>query len=317
MQFDVFNGDADGICALHQLRLEAPAESVLITGAKRDIALLQRVPALAGDTVTVLDISAAANRAALCTLLERGARVQYFDHHFAGDLPTHPALAATIDPSPGVCTGVLVDRYLGGRQRPWAVVAAYGDNLGPLAAELAAPLGLVGDALVQLRALGESLAYNAYGDSEGDLVVHPANLYRTLQPYGDPFRFIADEPAFRKIDDARRDDLAQALAATPTFAGSGTRVYVLPDAPWSRRVRGVFGNRLANAAPALAHAILSPNASGGYTVSVRAPLERPAGADVLCREFATGGGRATAAGIDHLPRDAVPAFAARLAQAYG
>ena len=47
--FDVFNGDADGLCALHQLRLEAPLDSVLITGVKRDIALLQRVPAGRGD----------------------------------------------------------------------------------------------------------------------------------------------------------------------------------------------------------------------------------------------------------------------------
>ena len=27
MQFDVFNGDADGMCALHQMRLDDPAES--------------------------------------------------------------------------------------------------------------------------------------------------------------------------------------------------------------------------------------------------------------------------------------------------
>ena len=72
MHFDVFNGDADGLCALHQLRLVTPVESALITGAKRDIALLQRVPALAGDRVTVLDLSAATNRAALVALLERG-----------------------------------------------------------------------------------------------------------------------------------------------------------------------------------------------------------------------------------------------------
>ena len=42
--FDVFNGDADGICALHQLRLAKPLQSLLITGVKRDVALLSRVP---------------------------------------------------------------------------------------------------------------------------------------------------------------------------------------------------------------------------------------------------------------------------------
>ena len=35
--FDVFNGDADGICALIQLRLAEPRDTTLITGVKRDI----------------------------------------------------------------------------------------------------------------------------------------------------------------------------------------------------------------------------------------------------------------------------------------
>ena len=52
-RIDVFNGDADGICALHQLRLAEPAETVLVTGPKRDIALVERVAAQPGDEVTV------------------------------------------------------------------------------------------------------------------------------------------------------------------------------------------------------------------------------------------------------------------------
>ena len=48
-RIDVFNGDADGICALHQLRLAEPAESVLVTGPKRDIALVERVAAAPGE----------------------------------------------------------------------------------------------------------------------------------------------------------------------------------------------------------------------------------------------------------------------------
>jgi len=51
---DVFNGDADGICALHQLRLAEPVESTLVTGVKRDINLLQKVEAGQGDRVTVV-----------------------------------------------------------------------------------------------------------------------------------------------------------------------------------------------------------------------------------------------------------------------
>ncbi len=49
--YDVFNGDADGICALHQLRLSEPRASVLITGVKRDIALVVPLGVAAGDMV--------------------------------------------------------------------------------------------------------------------------------------------------------------------------------------------------------------------------------------------------------------------------
>ena len=92
--FDVFNGDADGICSLLQLRFAAPIDSVLITGAKRDIALLQRVDAQPGDAVTALDISVAVNRQSLLALLDRGVKIEYFDHHFAGELPKRAGLDA-------------------------------------------------------------------------------------------------------------------------------------------------------------------------------------------------------------------------------
>lgn len=78
--WDVFNGDADGICALHQLRLADARAGMLVSGVKRDIGLLQRVPAQAGDTVTVLDVSLERNREALLELLARGVEVEYFDH---------------------------------------------------------------------------------------------------------------------------------------------------------------------------------------------------------------------------------------------
>ena len=71
---DVFNGDADGICALTQLRNATPADSVLVTGVKRDIALLEKVDARAGDQVTVLDVSLDKNREGLRKVLERVPR---------------------------------------------------------------------------------------------------------------------------------------------------------------------------------------------------------------------------------------------------
>ncbi len=60
--YDVFNGDTDGIFAWHQLRLAHPREATLITGAKRDVGLVGRVEAGEGDLVTVLDVPHAKNR---------------------------------------------------------------------------------------------------------------------------------------------------------------------------------------------------------------------------------------------------------------
>ena len=60
---------------------------------------------------------------------------------------------------------------------------------------------------------------------------------------------------------------------------------MLPDEAWSRRVRGSFASDLANRFPDLAHAVLTPNAQHGYTVSVRTPLVKASGADALCRKL--------------------------------
>jgi hypothetical protein len=316
--YDVFNGDADGLCALHQLRLATPKDAVLVSGVKRDIALLKRLRhARPGDSVTVLDIPLEVNREPLLALLARGLYVEYVDHHFAGSLPVLPRLTTTIDPSPEACTAMLVDRQLEGRHRIWAVVGAFGDNLTQVAMKLAAPLGRVDAQLNELRELGMALSYNAYGDTEADLIIHPTALYRTLARYADPFDFIRYEPIFERIRAARHDDLAMACLEQPEFALPGATVYILPDAPWSRRVRGSFANDLANRYPDLAHAVLTYNAQRGYTVSVRTPLTRKSGADALCRKFPTGGGRAVAAGINDLPTDQLPAFVRELDKAFG
>jgi oligoribonuclease NrnB/cAMP/cGMP phosphodiesterase (DHH superfamily) len=122
--YDVFNGDADGLCALHQLRLAEPRDAVLVTGTKRDIELLARVDAGRGDEITVFDISLEVNRESLMQVLDTGARVRWFDHHFAGTIPQRPGFRAHIDGSADTCTSLIVDRFLNGKYRAWAVVAA-------------------------------------------------------------------------------------------------------------------------------------------------------------------------------------------------
>jgi hypothetical protein len=297
--YDVFNGDADGICALLQLRLAAPRASVLVTGAKRDIALLDGFEAQAGDEITVLDISLARNAAALHKQLARGATCRYFDHHYAGEIPSHPRFTAYIETAPDGCTSLIVDRFLGGRHRAWAVVAAFGDNLTEVARAAAAPLALDAVRLAQLQELGEAINYNAYGDTVDDLHYHPADLYQTLMRYADPFDFIGGEPVFEILRAGRADDLYRASEIAPTVDGERCAIYVLPDAAWSRRVGGTFANQLAGENPARAHAVLV-QCRDGYAVSVRAAAARPRGADALCRQFESGGGRERAAGIDRL-----------------
>ncbi|MBI3043274.1 MAG: acetyltransferase [Betaproteobacteria bacterium] len=313
MQFyDIFNGDADGICALQQLRLEEPRATLLVTGVKRDVRLLDRVDAAAGDELTVLDISLRSNAAGLKRLLAAGARCRYFDHHAAGEVPRHANLKAFIDTAPDTCTSLIVDRYLGGRQRLWAVVAAFGDNLPAAAQRAAAALDLDDRDLDRLRRLGECLNYNAYGDTVYDLHYHPADLYETVRPYRDPRDFIEGEPVLEVLANALADDLDRAAALVPQAAGGATALYVLPDTSWSRRIHGFFANQLARAHPKRAHALLV-RGPGGYTVSVRAPIENPRGADTLCSRFETGGGRQAAAGINRLPE----ADYSRFVEAFG
>ena len=313
--YDIFNGDADGICALHQLRLDEPRDAELVTGVKRDIALVSRVDAQAGDSLTVLDVSLRSNAAAVARALQLGASSEYFDHHAAGDMPRHPAFRAHIDAAPDICTSLIVDSHLAGRHRLWAVVAAFGDNLVESAIRAAQPLELDHTELARLHELGEAINYNAYGESIDDLHYHPADLYQLIAPYRDPRHFIFDEPVFEVLKQAGAEDLARAEDLQPEFANDAAALYVLPDAAWSRRVNGVFSNRLAQAEPQRAHAVLVTRADG-YAVSVRAPRSNPLGAETLCSAFATGGGRQAAAGINNLPQQDLARFADAFRTAY-
>lgn len=310
MIYDAFNGDADGICALHQLRLAEPIDSTLITGVKRDIGLLKQIDAVAGDEITALDIAVEKNAAALAAFLEKGVKVRWFDHHNPGELPVHPNFHASIDTAADVCTSLLVDRHLNGKHRIWAVTAAFGDNLHAAARAAAGPLALSDAQLDQLRELGECINYNGYGDSLADLHFHPAELYRLLHPYSDPFAFMRESAAFKTLSEGYAADMANARASQPFEARAGGAVFVLPDAAWARRVSGVYANDLATAHPDRAHALVTRSPKGHYVVSVRAPLNNKSGADELCKRFETGGGRKAAAGINVLPEERIPDFVA-------
>ncbi|MDO8811511.1 MAG: acetyltransferase [Gallionella sp.] len=308
MNHDVFNGDADGICALHQLRLALPASNNLVTGTKRDISLLQRVETAPGDEVTVLDLALNNNRDALLAMLGKGVKVCYFDHHVSENIPDHQNLTSMIDTSPDICTSLLVNRYLDGKHLVWAVIGAFGDNLQEAAYEAAKPLGLKPQQLATLRELGEYINYNSYGESVEDLNFHPAELYRIMHQHKNPFIFVNENGIFEILKQGYAEDMALARAIRPEHETPGGAIYILPAKPWSRRVSGAFGNTLASASPDRAHAVLTHRSDGAFVVSVRAPQSVNSGADALCSRFATGGGRKKAAGINLLPGNELPRF---------
>ena len=314
--FDVFNGDADGICALQQLRLAEPLETIAVTGVKRDIGLLARVSAAQGDRITVLDISLDSNRAALDRVLAAGAHVRYFDHHFPGEIPMHPGLECHVETRPDKGTSLLVDEYLGGRHRAWAVVGTFGDNFDNAARSAAEPLGLQEADLMRLRDLGICLNYNGYGEELADLHFTPDALYQRLHSYADPLEFMAEDSAFAALSQGYADDMARAQSVAPALDGARHCLVILPAEPWARRVGGVWANALAQQSPDRAHALLTRLPAGGFVVSVRAPLAHPDGADALCRAFETGGGRKAAAGINVLPDLDYDRFVARFCAAF-
>lgn len=314
--YDIFNGDADGICALHQLRLADPRESTLVTGVKRDINLVRRVAAKNGDSATVLDVSLDKNREDLERLLSAEMKVMYFDHHFAGYMPESEHLTAHIDTAGDVCTGLLVNRYLENAFLPWAVTALFGDNLHDAAHKTAEPLGLNESKLRELETLGTLLNYNGYGSTLEDLFFAPDELYRKIQPYHDPFEFIASDETFQVLQNGYDSDMDRAQSIEPTVETDKCAMFVFPEDSFSRRVSGVYSNHLARENPDRAHALASLLPSGDYLVSVRAPLSTKSGADELCRKFPTGGGRKAAAGINQLPAGQLQTFSDTFAEQF-
>ena len=316
-RYDVFNGDADGICSLHQLRLAEPApEAALVTGVKRDIGLLEKISEAENAIITVLDISMQVNSEPLQTLLSRNNQVLYIDHHYAGTIPDSPLLTAHIESQADRCTSLIVDALLGGKFRLWAICAAFGDNLHPVAISAASDLSLSEERTTKLREIGELLNYNGYGAQLEDLYFSPDYLYNSVRKYRDPFDFSEESHTLKTLKTGYHNDMSLALGQSVFASNGDNRVYRFPDSPWSRRVSGVFANLKARENPGGAHAMITENSDGTLRISVRAPISDKRDADTLCRSFPSGGGRAAAAGINALPEDMLGTFIDRFNATY-
>jgi single-stranded DNA-specific DHH superfamily exonuclease len=265
----------------------------------------------------VLDISLDQNREALLAALAAGARVFYADHHFPGEIPVNDLFDCHIDVAADTCTSLIINKLLDQAQARWAVVGAFGDNFDQAATALGHSIGLDADSLARLQQLGICLNYNGYGFELDDLLFHPCDLYRLVHPYANPLDFIDNESGYAELLAQYEDDMTRAktqAADTQTAAGA---VYLLPNEGWARRIVGVMGNDLAKQYPERAHALLVDMGDGHHRVSVRAPYNRKDGADQLCRQFPSGGGRKAAAGINALAQDALADFIERFNLQFG
>ena len=295
--FDVFNGDADGIISLVQLRLASPLNSTLITGYKRDINLLSRVDAGENDNVVALDISMRSNKKDLIRILGEGAKVRYIDHHNSGEIPENENLQAIINTSPEMCTAMLVDMHLDGAYRAWAVTAAFGDNFPKLAHRKSQGYNFP---LESLSRLGKLINYNSYGSSLSDLLYKPSELYSVLVKYEDPMLFLKENGAIIDLlEEQYIDDMLLAEKSEILDCTEVGKILILENTVGSRRISGVFGNKLSQKYPNMAHAILT-HQKDGYMVSIRSPIASGVGSDELALKFKSGGGRPAAAGINFL-----------------
>ncbi|MEL6686323.1 MAG: DHH family phosphoesterase [Pseudomonadota bacterium] len=318
--YDLFNGDADGIFSLLQLRQTDPRhDAVRITGVKRAIKLFPQIAgkAGAGDRITALDISMAKNADGLRQVLSDGADVLYIDHHQTGDIPDHDNLTVLTDQAKETCTAYLVDQYLDGAKPAWAICGAYGDNFQGLAQRIAAQRGLTLP-MGRLRKLGELVNYNAYGTTIDDLHIHPSDLFATLLDYPGPVEFLDDRhPTFLMLRDGYDSDWDVAQNARELDVSDAGQVLALPVGAASNRISGLFGNALVDEDPDQAFAVLTELPDGvHYRVSIRAPRARQTGSAATLAQAFGGGGRTAAAGIDDLADRDLADFIAQFRQAF-
>ena len=316
----VFNGDADGIIGQHILGLETAPPSLRVTGWKRDIELLAKVPPMPSGHIFALDISLRRNLGALPPLLAQGnLRVTWYDHHDPGDPPAHPNLELHINQAPETCTSVIVNALHGLRHPLWAAMAAYGDNLPATASALASSGGASAHEAALLRRVGVLINYNAYGERPGDPLFDPADLAARIAPLREAYDLCWDASIVVPLAAQFERDRELFQGLRPLAESPSASAFLVPDQAFARRYGATWANERVIEEPGRGLAVIHAREDGTYLVSIRAPRQwnggkgaAQPGASDLAKEFPTGGGRKLAAGIDRLPADQLDRFTERL-----
>ncbi len=280
MRWYAYNGDADGICSMVQWGLVYGIEGHRVTGVKRDIELLERVNPNPDDEIIVMDISLVRNHARAVELSSQGFDITWFDHHLAGE--PIDGITTNVDTSANVCTARIVEKFLG-VESDWAQVALHGDGLS------------VHSNKPEFKELGELLNYNGYGADLSDLHFHPDDLLLLCLQAKTPQNFMKTQ-AFMTLKNGFESDLSNAKNIE-----LNNGYYLLPNEAWARRVVGVMAHRINESGDG-PHVIAIDK---GETLQVS--IRGTEGIGELCKMFG-GGGRATAGGIDALPKSEITAL---------
>lgn len=316
MEYDFFNGDADGIISLHQYRMLVPNESVKFTGVKRDVELLRHVleQDICHQLLNVFDVSMKSNHIHIIEALRNCNHMRWFDHHDPGDFDYGNDVRSVIDTDPNTCTAIIVDEYISRKYTDWTIAAAYGDNLHKTAKRIGSHLS--DEQHQTLKHVGEVINYNGYGRTEQDLIAHPLDVFNDLHEYVSPFEYADTSELFAKIDAQMLLDQDEVNNSVTLLDKTFGKVVRLPDSISSIRYSGIYSNQLATDNPDMAFVILT-TVPHGYRASIRAPLNRPTGAGALASQFNTGGGREKAAGINLLKEDQLETLFDKFEQAFG
>ena len=306
--YDVFNGDTDGIFAWHQLRLTHPRDAEIITGVKRDVNLASKVNAEDGDLVTIMDVSHAKNRKDVQRILDSGAIVEYFDHHDPKELIEHPNITYHINTEPNISTGLIVNSHVNGQNCLWSIATAFGDNHLDLAMNMAKSESLSDEQVLILKQIGLVVNYNSYGQTIEDLFYSPEEIAEAARACGsDIFKFLEQGDIFSTLLENFNADMSSAVCQEPFSISKNGVIYTLPNEAWTHRIMGSFSNHLVSTNKNLACAIAVLNSDGTYRISVRSSINNPHGAGNLCGNFG-GGGREKAGGINNLPASDMNTF---------
>ena len=306
--YDVFNGDTDGIFAWHQLRLTHPRDAEIVTGVKRDVNLASKVNAEDGDLVTIMDVSHAKNRKDVQRILDSGAIIEYFDHHDPKELIEHPNITYHINTEPNISTGLIVNSHVNGQNRLWSIATAFGDNHLDLAMNMAKSESLSDEQVLILKQIGLVVNYNSYGQTIEDLFYSPEEIAEAARACGsDIFKFLEQGDIFSTLLENFNADMSSAVCQEPFSISENGVIYTLPNEAWTHRIMGSFSNHLVSTNKNLACAIAVLNSDGTYRISVRSSINNPHGAGNLCGNFG-GGGREKAGGINNLPASDMNTF---------